>query len=173
MEIIEGHALSKLCDYSFGDHLWMSNPEALDGCCKMANAHNFEFLEKAQEFLDNTMTLFIDNVRLYGRPVATSSEIDRDWIQYHQNSNDLLALCYSLPRIKFIIFTSHEDTPIDEHIKIPDNVLGIHAVNAGFFGGKIHPFPYGLQRRIRIDNRLAIMKANVEEDKHVAPQKLL
>jgi len=173
MEIIEGHALSKLCDYSFGDHLWMSNPEALDGCCKMANAHNFEFLEKAQEFLDNTMTLFIDNVRLYGRPVATSSEIDRDWIQYHQNSNDLLALCYSLPRIKFIIFTSHEDTPIDEHIKIPDNVLGIHAVNAGFFGGKIHPFPYGLQRRIRIDNRLAIMKANVEEDKRVEPQKLL
>lgn len=175
MEIIEGNALSKLCDYSFGDHLYMAEPQTFsDSCYRFANAHNVEFIEKANQFIGNVMTVFIDNVRLYGRYVETSSPNDKRWIDWHQSVNDLIALCYSLPRTKFVILTSHEDTPIDESILIPVNVLGIHAVNALHFNDKIHPFPYGLQRRFgSADKRLEIMKEVIELDKYVEPKKLL
>lgn len=174
MEIIEGTALSRLCDYSFGDHLSVAEPDYIrDSHYEFANAYNREFLDKCYEMRGKIMTLFIDNVRLYGRPVKTEKEIDRQWIQHHQDLNDLLALCYSLPQNLFVIFTSHEDTPIDKHIVVPTNVLGIHAVNALYFNDRIHPFPYGLQRGLGEDNRLSIMKANVEKDEKVEPNKLL
>lgn len=174
-EILEGNSLSKLCDYSFGDHLFLADPINLpDSCYKEANAHNLEFLEKAQQFIGKTMTLFIDNIRLYGRPIEVSCENDKLWVEHLMSTNDLMALCYSLPRINFVIFTSHEDTPIDGKIIVHPNVLGIHAVNALHFNSKIHPFPYGLQRKIGTDDhRLEVMKAEVEEDKRIEPSKLL
>lgn len=174
MEIIEGQALSNKCDYSFGDHMGaVSIPRPKGGFMKQAWTNNIEFLEKCKEFEGKVMTLFIDNIRLYNRPVFAQEGNDAKWVEYLLSTNDLLRMCETLKNNTFVIFTSHEDTPIDEHIKIPDNVLGIHAVNAEYFGGKIHPFPYGLQRELENDNRLSIMKENVENYVDTVPNKLL
>jgi len=175
MEVINGTTLSNMCDYSFGDHLGATNPEALvGGFMKYANVGNQEFLDKCKVFEGKVMTLFIDNIRLYNRPIWVNEGPDAQWVTHLLETNDLLALCATLPNNKFVIFTSHEDTPIDEHIKLPDNVLGIHAVNARFNNDRIHPFPYGLQRELgENDNRISIMKEMVEKDEHQEPTKLL
>lgn len=178
IELIHGNALSDMCDYSFGDQMGGADPKhIIGGFMKPANPLNYEFLEKAKEFEDRIMTLFIDNIRLYPRTLEVD-EKDAYWVANLMSNNDLLSLCRSLTRNKFIIFCSHEDTPIDDQIDIPENVLGIHAVNAAFFGGKIHPFPYGLQRKIDrpedpVDNRLEIMADYVSRDmgKSVVPTK--
>jgi hypothetical protein len=166
-EIIEGTALSMLCDYSFGDHMGaVSIPRPKGGFMKEASPRNTEFLELCTKFEGKVMTLFIDNIRLYNRPVWANAGPDAEWITYLLTNNDLLALCATLTRNKFVIFCSHEDTPIDEHIKIPSNVLGIHAVNAEYNNDKVHPFPYGLQRELgEKDNRLSVMKKWVSNDK--------
>ncbi len=177
MEIINGKSLSELCDYSFGDHLGGLDPDNLPGgFIKPANLSNTEFLIKAKKFEGRIMTLFIDNIRLYNRPITVNEGPDANWVSYLLTHNDLLDLCKHLPDNKFIIFTSHEDTPIDEHIVVPENVLGIHATNAVFNNEKIVPFPYGLQRPIgQDDHRLEIMKESVEHDAgvHIIPSKLL
>lgn len=175
IQIITGTALSNKCDYSFGDHLGGANSKSLtDGFMKPANESNIEFIEKCKEFEGKLMTLFIDNIRLYQRSLMVD-EIDVPWVTYLMTTNNLLWLCKQLPKNKFLIFTSHEDTPIDKHIEIPDNVIGIHAVNAEYFNEKIHPFPYGLQREIQrgddYDNRVNILKE--ELDREVKPTKLL
>lgn len=188
MEIINGKSLSEMCDYSFGDHLGGLDPEHLPGGHMMpANAYNSDFLTRCEEFARKyvdgkeipakTMTLFIDNIRLYPRSIIADNENDARWVAYIMSNNNLLGLCSLLPHNKFVIFCSHEDTPIDDKINIPDNVLAIHAVNAEYFNEKIHPFPYGLQRPIERgdvpDLRLPIMKERVLEDKHAIPNKLL
>ncbi len=174
MEIITGTALSKLCDYSFGDQLGGINPlQIKEGFMKVANSSNTEFLDKCKEFEGKVMTLFIDNIRLYNRPILINP-IDTEWVTHLLQNNDLLALCKTLSNNKFIIFTSHEDTPIDKYISVPENVLGIHAVNAVYFNDKIHPFPYGLQRELgENDNRVKIMAELVEKDAYQEPTKLL
>lgn len=174
-QIINGTNLSNLCNYSFGDHMGAASiPRPKGGFMKIANESNIEFLDKCKEFEDRVMTLFIDNIRLYSRPIWTNEGNDAKWVEYLLTNNDLLALCAKLPKNKFVIFTSHEDTPIDKYIQIPDNVLGIHAVNAEYFNDKIHPFPYGLQRELGDnDNRLRIMKEIVELDEYQEPSKLL
>lgn len=175
-EVIEGTKLSNLCDYSFGDHLGGREPHHLPGgFMKEANAENQEFLDKCKEFEGKIMTLFIDNIRLYPRSIMAKPE-DKEFLLWLMGRNDLLGLCATLPKNKFVIFCSHEDTPIDDQIKIPENVLGIHAVNAGFFGDKIHPFPYGVQRPINrtdgpIDNRIEVLKEEI--DKPQEPTRLL
>lgn len=177
MEIINGTALSNLCDYSFGDHLGVSNPDYVKGgFMKPANISNAEFVLKTQEFRGKVMSLFIDNIRLYNRPVYTNPGPDANWVAYLLMYNDLLALCEQFPENKFVIFTSHEDTPIDEHIRLPDNVLAVYATNAVFNAERIIPFPYGLQRELGDnDNRLKIMKDYVlkDEGKNIQPTKLL
>lgn len=176
MEIINGTSLSELCDYSFGDHLGGNDGIALKGgFSRPAHWSNQEFLVACKKREGKIMTVFIDNIRLYNRPIQAKEE-DMPYVNYLLEYNDLLALCSKLPRNKFIIFTSHEDTPIDNRIGVPDNVLGIHAVNAEYFGDKIHPFPYGAQRTINrpdepIDNRLAILKEEI--DRFQVPTKLL
>lgn len=174
MEIINGTSLSNLCDYSFGDHMGANSvPKPKGGFMKEANPLNTEFLEKCKEFEGRVMTLFIDNIRLYPRTLLVDIQ-DAQWVEHLLTTNNLLGLCKTLTKNKFVIFTSHEDTPIDDKIDIPENVLGIHAVNAEHFGGKIHPFPYGLQRELGDnDNRLQIMKELVEKDEKVEPTKLL
>lgn len=174
MEIITGSSLSDLCDYSFGDHMGAASiPRPKGGFMKEANYLNIEFLDKCKEFEDRIMTLFIDNIRLYNRPIITSSMSDAAWVSYLLEHNDLLKLCSELPNNKFVIFTSHEDTPIDQGIEIPANVLGIHAVNAEYNNDKIHPFPYGLQREMENDERISLMKLRIEHNINTAPKKLL
>lgn len=177
MEIINGKSLSEMCDYSFGDHLGFLNPkELVGGFMKDANRQNREFLEECKKYEGRIMTLFIDNIRLYNRPIWANEGNDARWVEYLLTNNDLLDTCGTLTKNKFVIFTSHEDTPIDEHIKLPPNVLGIHATNAIYNDDKVVPFPYGLQRPIERDipdNRLAIMKQLAEEDAKVTPTKLL
>lgn len=176
-QIINGTSLSELCDYSFGDHMGANSiPVPKKGFAKPANAYNQEFINICKQFINKPMTLFIDNIRLYNRPIQ-AEERDADYVLNLLIENDLLLLCSLLPHNRFIIFTSHEDTPIDKYINIPPNVLGIHAVNAEYFGDRIHPFPYGLQRELGDDdNRLQIMKEEVEKDNmdfSVIPNKLL
>lgn len=173
MEIITGTALSDKCDYSFGDHMGVTSiPRCIGGFMKYANWGNLEFVEKCKKYEGKVMTLFIDNIRLYNRGIWADEGNDAKWVAHLLETNDLLAMCAKLTKNKFVIFCSHEDTPIDDTIKIPSNVLGIHAVNAEYFNEKIHPFPYGLQRQLgENDNRVRILKGSLEEK--VKPTKLL
>ena len=168
MEIITGDNVSARCSYSFGDQagVLMGIPGAF---MKKANGSNREFLKFCKS--KKHLTLFIDNIRLYTRPIKCKEE-DRWWIETLQKE-DLLRLVSQIP-CQFTIYTSHEDTPIDEHIKVPSNVLKIYAVNAIYNNDKIVPFPYGLQRKMNAgDNRIEIMKELVEKDEHQEPTKLL
>ena len=91
--------------------------------------------------------------------------------------NDLLHILAEIMLMKdtqFIIFCSNEDTPItdDIHSHIPPNVLAIYAANAVGYGGKVHPIPYGLQRKLYpVDVRLDEMHAALKSDPK--PTKLL
>lgn len=172
MEIIEGTALAAKCDYSFGDHAMMWDTR-LKNDFKFANADNFEFLEKAKEFKDKVMTLFIDNIRLYPRPVKIDTEADKHLVDFLQKTNNLLGLCSLMPANKFIIFTGQEDTPLDDQIRIPWNVERIYGCNALIEHPKITPIFFGVQRQIGNDNRIQILKENIEKDEHINPTKLL
>ena len=169
MNLIEGTTLSNLCDFSFGDHLGGCEPDVLvGGFMKMANRDNQEFFDKCKEFEGKLMTLFIDNIRLYPRSIEAKKE-DEKYLIWLMTNNNLLAMCRELTNNKFLIFCSHEDTPIDDQIEIPENVVAIYAVNAKHFGGKIHPFPYGVQRVINrpegpIDNRHQILKEEIGKE---------
>jgi hypothetical protein len=118
------------------------------------------------------MTLYIDNIRLYKRPIEYSdwlkmrpvSPSDREWLD-EMLDEDLLSLCSRLPDMKFIIFTGCEDTPLDDSICIPDNVLAIHAASSLFFNEKIIPFPLGIQRQMRLGcNNHDILQRMIKED---------
>lgn len=175
VEVINGTRLSEMVDYSFGDHLGGADPDNLPGgFMKFASQFNREFIDLCKQFEGRVMTLFIDNIRLYNRPLEVNEGPDEEWVRYLLVTNDLLETCAQLPRNTFVIFTSHEDTPIDVYARLPDNVLGIHAVNAVYNTDRIHPFPIGLQRQIgQHDNRLAIMKEWVKRDEEQKPTKLL
>lgn len=176
MEVINGTSLSDMCDYSFGDHIGVSNPDYVKGgFMKPANISNAEFLLKCLDFKGKVMSLFIDNIRLYNRPVEAKAGSDANWVSYLLTYNNLLDLCAQFPENKFVIFTSHEDTPTEESIKdkIPPNVLAIYATNAIYNDERVIPFPYGLQRQLGKDNRLKIMKEEVLKDERLEPTKLL
>ena len=145
-------------DYSFGDQ---SGHHLFNGYMNNANIENKEFISRYSQIklTRNYMTLFIDNIRLYQRHGIKYTAMEqanesfrhfKDLRVRELSSNDLLNLCRELPDMNFIIFTAFEDTPIDDEIfdKIPDNVLGIYASNAISFGGKVHPIPYGIKRRL-------------------------
>ena len=166
MELIEGVALSKLCDYSFGDQSgqWGNIHTSF---MKDANLTNVEFVSKLFEIRKSRdyMTLFIDNIRLYKRHIVEVSEADRPYVDGLHQKNDLLHLCSCFPDMRFIIFTNLEDTPTDEYIfdSIPDNVLCISAVNAISHGDKVIPAPYGVQRKINSsDNRINDIKNSMK-----------
>jgi len=149
MELIEGVALSKLCDYSFGDQSGQWG-NIFTSFMKDANLLNLEFVNRLFEIKKSRdyMTLFIDNIRLYKRHIVEVSDSDRPYVNSLMERSDLLNLCSNFPEMNFIIFTNLEDTPIDDYIfdLIPNNVLCISAVNAIANGGKVIPAPYGLQR---------------------------
>lgn len=181
-QVISGPALSKKCDYSFGDHhaamdlMGAMNSGVVNligGFMKEASPRNTEFLEKCKQFEGKIMTLYIDNVRLYNRPIMANAGPDAQWIQFLLENNNLLALCESLPKNKFIIFSHQEDTIIEGSIKIPENVLGVYAVNAEAEVEKLFPFPFGVQRQMGVlDNRQQVLTENIIEDKVVQPKKL-
>lgn len=183
LNLLDNDHLQKLVDYSFGDHSGVLGgiPQAF---MKKANIQNEEFVS----FLDtctaneiDTITLFIDNIRLYRRPIEYSdwlhlkpvSAQDRLWLNQFEDE-DLLELCGQFPDKKFIIFTAFEDTPLDDYIwdKIPENVVAIHAANAVVFGGKVHPFPHGIERKMHSGyNHHEVLQRMMETE--VEPTKLL
>jgi len=151
MELIEGVALSKLCDYSFGDQSGQWG-NIYTSFMKDANFLNTEFATKVFEVMQTRdhMTVFIDNIRLYKRKIESVKPEDERYVNALMARSDLLDLCSNFPQMKFIIFTNLEDTPIDDFIlnKIPENVACISAVNAITHNDKVIPAPYGLQRRM-------------------------
>ena len=166
MEIIEGVALSELCDYSFGDQSGQWG-NIYTSFMKDANLFNTEFTSKVFEIKKERdyMTLFIDNIRLYKRDIADIKPEDKTVIEKLQSKNDLLQLCGHFSSMRFIIFTNLEDTPTDKYIfdAIPDNVLCVSAVNAIAHGGKVIPAPYGVQRRMNPqDNRIGSIELHMD-----------
>jgi hypothetical protein len=151
MELIEGVALSKLCDYSFGDQSGQWG-NIYTSFMKDANFLNTEFATKVFEVMQTRdyMTVFIDNIRLYKRQIESVKPEDERYVNALMARSDLLDLCSNFPQMKFIIFTNLEDTPIDDFIlnKIPENVACISAVNAITHNDKVIPAPYGVQRRM-------------------------
>lgn len=157
--LIDGSLLSKLCDYSFGDQSG-SFGNVPGHFMKPANLLNLEFVETILSSKKKYITLFIDNIRLYNREIERVKPQDKSYVNSLMKESDLLNLCSQFSDKKFIIFTNLEDTPIDDFIfdKIPDNVLSINAVNALSFGGKVNPIPYGIQRKLNVeDNRSEIL----------------
>jgi len=173
MELIEGIAVSELCDYSFGDQSgqWGNIPTSF---MKDANLNNVEFATKVFEVKKERdyMTLFIDNIRLYKRDIKDVKPEDKAYVDSLMDKSDLLKLCAAFPDMRFIIFTNLEDTPTDEYIfdAIPDNVLCISAVNAIAHGGKVVPAPYGVQRRMNDgDDRIDLLKKKMWESDYTYP----
>ncbi|MFZ4107332.1 hypothetical protein [Flavobacterium sp.] len=171
---IEGTAIAKLCDYSFGDQASvLSNIPGAK--MRLANLGNIEFKLVLSRIMKNRnyMTVFIDNIRLYNRDILVD-EVNRGWIRKLMAENDLLKLCSNYKNMNFIIFSNLEDTSIDIEIegKIPSNVLGIFAANAVYNSEKVFPFPYGIQRRMwfgDIRKELLLSKMHIEAQ----PSKLL
>ena len=175
MELIEGVALSKLCDYSFGDQSgqWGS---IYTSFMKDANFLNTEFATKVFDVMQTRdyMTVFIDNIRLYRRQIESVKPEDERYVNALMARSDLLDLCSNFPQMKFIIFTNLEDTPIDDQIRVPDNVLCISAVNAIAHGDKVIPAPYGVQRKMTPDDdRIEQLTEWIEFDNKDNPDKLL
>ena len=173
MELIEGIAVSALCDYSFGDQSgqWGNIPTSF---MKDANLNNLEFATKVFDIKKERdyMTLFIDNIRLYSRDIKDVKPEDKAYVDSLMEKSDLLKLCAAFPDMRFIIFTNLEDTPTDEYIfdAIPDNVLCISAVNAIAHGGKVVPAPYGVQRRMNDgDDRIDVLKKAMWESDYAYP----
>ena len=173
MELVEGIAVSELCDYSFGDQSgqWGNIPTSF---MKDANLNNLEFATKVFEIKKERdyMTLFIDNIRLYKRDIKDVKPEDKAYVDSLMEKSDLLKLCAAFPDMRFIIFTNLEDTPTDEYIfdAIPENVLCISAVNAIAHGGKVVPAPYGVQRRMSdSDDRVDILKKIMWESDYEYP----
>ena len=81
MEVIEGVALSKLCDYSFGDQSGQWG-NIYTSFMKGANLLNTEFASKVFEIQKDRdyMTLFIDNIRLYKRDIIEVKPEDKDYV---------------------------------------------------------------------------------------------
>ena len=140
---------------------------------KDANESNLEFIKKVNG--NKFMTLFIDNIRLYKRKILCATATDQMRVDKMMEENDLLHLLAEIMLMKetqFIIFCSNEDTSItdDIHSHIPPNVLAIYAANAVGFGGKLHPLPYGLQRKlypvdVRLDEMFIALKSDPKPTK--------
>ena len=175
MELIEGVALSKLCDYSFGDQSGQWG-NIYTSFMKDANFLNTEFATKVFDVMQTRdyMTVFIDNIRLYKRQIESVKPEDERYVNALMARSDLLDLCGNFPQMKFIIFTNLEDTPIDDQIRVPDNVLCISAVNAIAYSDKVIPAPYGVQRKMTPDDdRIEQLTGWMEFDNKDNPDKLL
>ena len=177
MEVIEGVALSELCDYSFGDQSGQWG-NIYTSFMKDANLLNTEFASKVFEIRKERdyMTLFVDNIRLYKRDIVEVKPEDKAYVDSLMETSDVLKLCNHYEGMKFIIFTNLEDTPTDEYIfeAIPDNVLCVAAINAVAHGGKVVPSPYGVQRQMTPeDNHLERLQNAMNTNVNASESKLL
>ena len=172
MNLLHGPAIADLCDYDFGDQAGCLG--GVSGAfMKDANESNIDFIKQVNG--NKFMTLFIDNIRLYKRKILCSTATDQMRVDKMMEENNLLHLLAEIMLMKetqFIIFCSNEDTPITEdiHSHIPPNVLAIYAANAIGYGGKVHPLPYGLQRKlypcdVRLDEMLNAMESDPKPSK--------
>ena len=170
MNIISGPAIADHCDYNFGDQAGVIG-QVYGAFMKNANEKNEEFITFVKQSDKSVLTLFIDNIRLYNRPIKCNNDSDQRWVDDLQSNNDLMKLCSSLDK-KFIIFCNNEDTPINDDIDIPTNVLGVYGANAIGSHKKLHPFPYGVGRRLHVqDNRQDVLISAMGSDPK--PRKLL
>ncbi len=175
MNLLHGPAISNLCDYDFGDQAGCLG--GVEGAfMEEANESNMKFFHEINGHM--FMTLFIDNIRLYNRPIKAGNDEDQNRVDALMKRDDLLKLLAEVflfkPHTQFVIFCSNEDTPITEdiHDKIPPNVLAIYAANAIGYGGKLHPFPYGLGRPlVKGCTKHDMIKISMQEDRK--PRKLL
>lgn len=180
MTLLDYEQLQSWVDYSFGDHSGVLGgiPNAY---MKKANSTNLEFADLCYEKDGQLMTLFIDNIRLYRRPIEYGDWLhlkklsveDKEWLKQFEDE-DLLRLCGLFPDVKFVIFTAYEDTPLDHYIwdKIPHNVISINSTNSVVFGGKIKPMPHGLERYMYHGyNHHHILEEYI--DKNIKPQNQL
>ena len=178
MKLLEGVALSRLCDYSFiEESAQWGNIFTPFIKPKDVTLMNSEFLDKLSEVKKqrNYMTLFIDNIRLYKRNLIGLKVDDKEHFSSLIDRGTLLELCSHFSDMNFIIFTNLEDTPIDDliHDLIPENVLCISAINAESWGGKVIPAPYALQRQMHPgDNRTQIIE-HIIHDGDIEPSNLL
>ena len=177
MEVIEGVALSELCDYSFGDQSGQWG-NIYTSFMKDANLLNTEFASKVFEIRKERdyMTLFVDNIRLYKRNIVEVKPEDKPYVDSLMDNSDVLRLCNHYEGMKFIIFTNLEDTPTDEYIfeAIPENVLCVAAINAVAHGGKVVPAPYGVQRQMTPeDNHLERLQNAMNTNVNASESKLL
>ena len=178
MKLLEGVALSRLCDYSFVEESaqW-GNIFTPFMKPKDVTLMNSEFLDKLSEVKKQRdyMTLFIDNIRLYKRDLTGLKVDDKEHFSSLIHKGTLLDLCSHFSNMNFIIFTNLEDTPIDDsiHDLIPENVLCISAINSESWGGKVIPAPYALQRQMHPgDNRTQIIE-QIIHDEDIEPSNLL
>lgn len=184
MKLLENEELQRMLDYSFGDQSGVLGniPGAY---MKKANIQNQEFkdaLDICFRMGKRTMTLFIDNIRLYKRPLEYSdwlhmkpiSEQDKVWLSQFDDEDLLKTLSQLFSNMKFIIFTAFEDTPLDEEVfnRIPQNVLAIYTANGVVFGGKVHPFPHGIERKMYEGYNHHELLLNATEA-NIEPQKAL
>ena len=174
MELIEGVALSELCDYSFGDQAgqWSG---IYTHFMKDANLTNTEFVNKVFEIKKSRdyMTLFIDNIRLYNRKIEEVKPDDWPVVRAMMQKSNLLSLCSNFTDMKFIIFTNLEDTPLDKHILtcLPSNVIRVVAANSVVVSDKVIPAPYGVQRRMNpSDDRIEVLKSHMDMESNKVPR---
>ena len=102
MNIISGPAIADHCDYNFGDQAGVIG-QVYGAFMKNANEKNEEFITFVKQSDKSVLTLFIDNIRLYNRPIKCNNDNDQRWVDDLQSNNDLMKLCSSLDK-KFIIF---------------------------------------------------------------------
>ena len=174
MELIEGVALSRLCDYSFGDQAgqWSNIHTHF---MKDASFLNVEFASKVFEIKKSRdyMTLFIDNIRLYNRKIEEVKPEDWPVVRAMMQKSNLLSLCSNFTDMKFIIFTNLEDTPLDKHILtcLPSNVIRVVAANSVVVSDKVIPAPYGVQRRMSpSDDRIEVLKSHMDKESNKVPR---
>ena len=174
MNLLHGPAIANLCDYDFGDQAGCLG--GVEGAfMEEANEGNVHFIQRIKD--SGIMTLFIDNIRLYKRPIECTTHHDQMRVDHLMNGQDLLHLLAEISlfkQTKFIIFCNNEDTPItdDIHSHIPPNVLAIYAANAIGYGDRLRPFPYGLGRPlVKGCAKHDILKIAMRED--YKPRKLL
>jgi len=175
MNLLHGPAIANLCDYDFGDQAGCLG--GVEGAfMEEANEGNVHFIQRIKD--SGVMTLFIDNIRLYKRPLKAGTPHDQERVNHLMEKNDLMHLLAEIllfkPHTEFIIFCNNEDTPITEDIqdKIPPNVRAIYAANAIGYGGKLHPFPYGLGRPlVKGCTKHDLLKISMREERK--PRKLL
>jgi hypothetical protein len=180
IRLLEYEQLQRMVDYSFGDHSGVLG-RCPNAHMRKANINNLEFIEKVNNHNGKIMTLFIDNIRLYKRPLGyndwektkKTTEEDIQWLNQF-NDEDLLDLCSKFPKKQFCIFTAFEDVCLGEDIedRIPNNVRSINATNSVYFSKKVIPMPHGLERIMHYGynhHQILINQMNVDPE----PSKLL